>query len=908
MQLTQVEYPGTNEAGTELTPSSAPCGTGDSGESFSVQQVLQLRYPGAIRKTPDAVKLLYLDGFDFQQKIRINDSFDKKGNKVKLSTSELRKQRRELQNQLRDSKSLVKIPPLHKIKALPSAKILLAPPTTHANIYPRSSQLSQAALSLDPVKFTEREKVRMSLSAYLASHKQSDEEISKMKKMAKTKEARDYIVRLETDDLWNLDVSIMYYYPYFKRTLFTLKAPFIRPVETSYCRPELSNQPLVQQGSKVFEMSSDELAIQETLDSQLVDPPITLSAFAKSLDKKLKLQAGEDEPVDVPETFSRQCIQWHIQFTCDLVYKMIKLCEVDTQDIRERLANTLDGLLDSLNALSGHIAEFPDEFIMVTESLCILLQSSPLQRLLTLQESEVPGEIKEVWHNSVKQLEDMILMILVKSLQYPGLLNSTMCLFKTISEHRIYRTIQTDSSKVFITRLARVSSEIAKSLLRSLTSHFLDDISTHDQFIEQIKSCCLILNEVNLKVIQKYNPDHTESQNLGNSIKTLNEACKARLKKNEEARQAYIDELESEKNNKKEIIRENMEKRKQSKQKREAREKRNNQLKEEITSERSEPLEKKEQESDYAKLINDMSSRLQLFSEKLEYGEDYEHELKTVDSEFPETQQSPVLAVWVFGDLAYNLWNKCMDQFNRAILFVDRYEKMRIFCDAAFEEASRRPWEHDSKWLYDRDPDQPVSISSIDFLTKLSDPKQVQALIKRAFESVSLYEVALNRARDATHQLTQDMMVDAVNTEKGMQLYHLQQRVGFIIEEMNDVKQYLKNLQPVPGISDLLSTRKQLFRVLKTKGITVGQAGGTAGNQDTDVRDSLYELLLEKSESEWKVDSSVCDMRNSAEQKLEKVIKGFTELKQRLGAEDLEDYMKCDLDRTISGSSPVACG
>lgn len=277
-----------------------------------------------------------------------------------------------------------------------------------------------------------------------------------------------------------------------------------------------------------------------------------------------------------------------------------------------------------------------------------------------------------------------------------------------------------------------------------------------------------------------------------------------------------------------------------------------------------------------------MGKRLQLFGKKLECGENYANELKTIDCEFPEIQQSPVLAVWVYGDLAYSLCNTCTDQFNRATLFVEKFEKMKTFCTDALKDAAAQPRLYDAKWLYDRNPNQPVSISGIHFLTRLSDPAKVQALIKRAFTSTSLYEVALDRARDAAHQLTQDRMVRLVNGENELQMDHLQQRVAFIIEEMNDVKQYLKDLQPVPDMSKLLTTRKQLFQMLNTKTIT-GASGGTAGNQGKEAKDTIYKVLLKKSESEWKVDNSVRDMRSSAEQQLEHVIKGFTELKTQLG-------------------------
>ncbi|WP_257295115.1 hypothetical protein [Endozoicomonas sp. YOMI1] len=779
-------------------------------------------------------------------------------------------------------------------KKLPPADILLARPTTYVNIHPISSQLVHTAASLDPVKFNEREKVRNSLAAHLAYNKSSDIEINKLKEMAKTKEAKGYVERLGTDDLWNLDFTSKFYYPYFDQKVFTLKAPFIRSAETIYCHPRFSNQPLIEHQAKLFEPCAEEQIIKETYDNQLIDTTNTITSLAKTLSIKLNQRVDDNTPANVPDTFSRQCIQWHIQFTSDLIYKMIKLGEENTQDMGESLAQSMDGLLVSINTLSDYSPEFPDEFILITESLCLLLQSPPLLRLLSQQEAQVPCDVKELWLNSLEQLENTILMIVIKSLRHPGLLNTTMCLFKTLSDHNIFRTGQAGSNKMFIIRLARLALEITNNLLTTLTSHFPDDLSTHDQFVQQLNSCCSILNKLHREIIQKSNLVDTESQNLGACIKTLHEACKIRFTEIEKIRQDYLRECESEKNSNHDIIRANIKKKEHSKQKQEARKKRNHQLQEEIARVKSEPLEKEEPESDHAKLVNSLIKRLQLFSKKLEYGESYVNELKTVDCAFPEIQQSPVLAVWVYGDLAYNLCNKCTDKFNRATLFVEKFEKMRAFCDAALKEAAARPKHHDYLWLYDRNPNQPVSISSINFLTRLSDPEQVQALIKRAFASASLYETALNRARDAAHQLTQDMMAGLVNGENDQQMYHLQQRLAFIIEEMNDVKQYLKDLQPLPDMSNLLATRKQLFIMLKTKDITGRPGGGKADNQGKEAKDSIYEALLEKSVSDWKVDNSVCDMCNSAEQQLEQVIKGFTELKIQLGSEDFGDSINHD--------------
>ncbi len=881
--LPQVAGPESNEAGAELTPSSAPDYPNSPGTYFSVQQVLQLRHPGAARKTPWALRLLYLECFDFHQKIRTDNSFDKQGNRIKLSRSELKKQHKTLQNQLRENNSTVKLPPLHKIKKLPSTDILLTRPTSYVDIHPLSSQLNRTAASLDPDKFIKREKVRNSLAAHLAFYKCSGKEMNQLKEMAKTKEARGYVEKLETDDLWNLDFTSMYYYPYFDQKVFTLKAPFIRSAETIYCHPRLSSQPLLQHGKKLFAISEKQQAINESHDKQLADIINTIMSLAKTLSIKLNQQADNNTPAKVPETFSGQCIQWHIQFTSDLVYKMIKLGEENTQDIGDTIAYSMDALLVSINTLSDYSSKFTDEFIMLTESLCLLLQSRPLQHLLVQQEAQGPGNVKSIWLKSIEQLESTTLMILVKSLQHPGLLNTTMCLLKTLSDHEIFRTGQAGNNKISMIRLARVATEITNSLLTTLTNNFPDDLSTHNQFIQNLNSCCSILNQVHQKVIQKSNLVHTESQNLEASIKTLHEAGKIRLTEIDKVRQDYLNEFESEKNINHDILRENMKKREQTKQKQETRNKRKQQLQQEITRIKSEPQEKEQPESDHAKLVNSMSKRLQLFNKNLEYGENYVNELTTVDSVFPEILQSPVLAVWVYGDLAYNLCNKCTDKFNRATLFVEKFDKMRAFCDDALQEAAQHPWQYDAQWLYDRNPNQPISISSINFLTRLSDPEQIQVLIKRAFTSASLYQSALDRGRDAAHQLTQDMMVGLASEENDLQMFHLQQRVAFIIEEMNDVKQYLKDLQPVPDISNLLATRKQLFKTLKTKEVTSVPDGGKA-DQNKEAKNTVYKALLKKSKREWKVDSSVCDMRNYAEQQLEQVIKGFTELKTQLGA------------------------
>ncbi|WP_419536548.1 hypothetical protein [Endozoicomonas sp.] len=885
LQLAQVEHTKANEPDAEITPLAAPEVVDSPGMPISVQQVLQLRHPGDVRKTPYSLKLLYLsiDCFDFHQKIRPNEGFDEKGNRIKFSKSELKKQHRELQNQLRESGSLVQLPPLHKMQAVPSSKVLLTRPTTHANIHPLSRQLSHAAAVLDPVKFTEREKVRTSLAALLASHKSSADDISHMKKMAKTTEAREHIKRLETDDLWNLDVTIMYYYAFFEPKVFHLEAPFIPSVQTLYCRPQLSNQPFIKHGSKIFELGAEEQAFfEESLDNQIADNQRMIYALGKCLPIKLKQQAGEGQPANVPKTFSRQCIEWHIQLTCDLVYKMIKLGEDDTQSNRERLVDTLDNLLNSISTLSEHISEFPDEFKMATESLCFLLQSEPLRRLLVLQEAKVPDDTRQLWHNSVKQLENAVLMILVKSLHYPQLLNTAMCLLKTLSDHEMLLTAQANGSKVFIIRLAIVSSQISGNLLKTLKSHYLKDISDHEQFVQQLKTCCSILRDVHQKIVQKASPDHIEQQKFSDCVKGFNEACNTRLDEIEQEREQNLKELMSEKKYENQALVDTIKKVKQPKEKYQAREKRNHQLKEEVTQWNSGSLESKELESSHAQLVNEISGRLQLLSKRLEQGEDYENELNMLDSEFPEAQQSPVLAVWVYGDIAYNLCNKCSDKFKRAAVFAKKFEEMRSFCAAALEEAAKQPKTYDSKWLYDRNPEQPISINSIQMLLKISDPEHIQTLIRRASESVSLYEKALARAKDAVHQLTQDRIVGAVNAETEMQMYHLQQRVTFIIDEMNDARQYLKELQPVPNMPDLLEKRKALFRTIKTRGGTGEQTEGSADSQAKEVKDTVYESLLKKSEGEWKVDSSVCDMLNAAEKKLEKAIEGFTKIKVQL--------------------------
>ncbi|WBA83327.1 hypothetical protein [Endozoicomonas sp. GU-1] len=880
--LPQVTGPESNEAVAELTPATAPDYPKSPGTYFSVQQVLQLGHPGAPRKTPWALRLLYLECFDFHQKMRNDNCFDKQGNRIKLSRSELKKQHKTLQNQLRENNSTVKLPPLHKIKKLPSTDILLTRPTSYIDIHPLSSQLNRTAASLDPDKFVKREKVRNSLAAHLAFYKCSGKEMNQLKEMAKTKEARGYVEKLETDDLWNLDFTTMYYYPYFDQKVFTLKAPFIRSAETIYCHPRLCSQPLLQHGKKLFDISEQQQALNESHDKQSADIINTIMSLTKTLSIKLNQQVDNNTPAKAPETFSRQCIQWHIQFTSDLVYKMIKLGEENTLDIGEAIAYSMDALLVSINKLSDYSSKFTDEFIMLTESLCLLLQSHPLQHLLVQQDAQVPGDVARIWPKYIEQLESTTLMILVKSLQHPGLLNTTMCLLKTLSDHEIFRTGQAGNNKISMIRLARVATEITNSLLTTLTNNFPDDLSTHNQFIQQLNSCCSTLNQVHKKVIQKSNLVHTESQNLEASIKALHEACKIRFTEIDKVRQDYLNEFESEKNSNHDILRENIKKRERAKQKQEIRNKRKQQLQQEITRVKSEPQEKEQPESDHAKLVNSMSKRLQLFNKNLEYGENYVNELTTVDSVFPEIQQSPVLAVWVYGDLAYNLCNKCTDKFNRATLFVEKFDKMRAFCDDALKEAAQHPWQYDAQWLYDRNPNQPISISSINFLTRLSDPEQIQVLIKRAFTSASLYQSALDRGRDAAHQLTQDMMVGLTNEENDLQMYHLQQRVAFIIEEMNDVKQYLQDLQPVPDISNLLATRKQLFKTLKTKEVTSVPDGGKA-DQDKEAKNTVYKALLKKSKREWKIDSSVCDMRNSAEQQLEQVIKGFTELKTQLG-------------------------
>ncbi|WP_257266436.1 hypothetical protein [Endozoicomonas sp. ONNA2] len=849
-------------------------GAGDEGDSpvlsFSVQQVLQLKHPGTVRKTPHALKLLYLECFNFHQKLPCDEVFDEKGNRIKPTKSALKKQLKMMQKKLRENKIPAKITPLHTLKTMPSADVLLGRPTTYENMIIRSIQLMNAASSLEPDKFTEREKVKNSLAAHLASYNSSTQETRQSKGIINTKEAKKFLEIMEADDEWVLDLASLYYFPYFRQNILTLTAPFIRPTETIYCRPRLPNQLL---------MPNDSSGIKEQNDNQLLTITQTIHSLAKTLSIKLHRRVDDITPANIPETFSRQCIQWHIQFASDLIYKMIKLGDEGTQETLNGLAESLLSMLDSINTLSNYSSEFPDEFILMTESLCFLLQSSPLQRLLSQQEAEVPEDIKIIWLHTLEQLEKTILMILVKSFQYPELLNTSMCLLKTLADHEIYRKGQTGNNKTFFIRLARVTSEIARNLLTTLKSYFPDNLSTNDQFLEQLNSCCSIFNKLHQKIIQESNLVSTESQNLGDCIKTLHEACKIRRIEIEKAHQDYLNECEIEKKNNNVILRANMNKRENSKQKQDARNKRNYQLQQEITNAKYESLEKKEQlEADHAKLISGMGERLQLFGKKIGYGENYADELKTIDCEFPEIQHSLVLAVWVYGDIAYSVCN-CADKFNRATLFVERFDRMKTFCSAALKEATAQAGKHDSKWLYDRNPDQPISISSIDFLTRLSDPEKIQALIKRAFTSISLYEVALDRARDATHQMTQDRVFDLVHEENDLQMYHLQQRVAFIIEEMNDVKQYLKDLQPVPDMSDLLATRTQLFKMLKRKVNT-----GSSYNQAREAKHTIYEILLEKSESEWKVDDTVCDRCKSAKQQLEYVIKGFKEIKNTLGS------------------------
>lgn len=77
--LPQVTGPESNEAVAELTPATAPDYPKSPGTYFSVQQVLQLGHPGAPRKTPWALRLLYLECFDFHQKMRNDNCFDKQG-------------------------------------------------------------------------------------------------------------------------------------------------------------------------------------------------------------------------------------------------------------------------------------------------------------------------------------------------------------------------------------------------------------------------------------------------------------------------------------------------------------------------------------------------------------------------------------------------------------------------------------------------------------------------------------------------------------------------------------------------------------------------------------------------------------------------------------------------------------
>ncbi len=857
---------------------------------FSAQQVLQLKQNRTdTKETPHALKLLYLDSFDFYQKIRVSDGFDERGNKIKVSPREQKKQLKEWQQQLRQNNSRVRLPSLNKIKKLPSSKILLAPPTTNANIHPRSRQLSRAASSLDPKKFIEREDVINSLSAHLASHKYSDEEISEMKKIAKTKEAREFTERLEKDDLWNLEFITMYYYPFFEPKTYKLHAPFIKPVETIYCRPNLSNQPIVQHGSEYFALSEGVQALQDTGDSQLSETPRTITALASCLSIKLEHLVDGNTPANPPEAFSRQCIQWHIQLTCDLVYKMIKMGDGDTQEIREKLAQSLDGLLDSIEIISHRSSEFSDEFIMATNSLCLLLQSGPLQSLLSLQEAEVPDDIKKLLYNTVEKLENTILMILVKSLQCPEFLSITMCLLKTISDNKMFLTALADSNKKRVVRLARVTTETANELLKTLTTHRVNETVDYSRFVDKLNSSCRpVLHDVHTKVIQKINPDHTESRKLEDCIDKLSTECKSRLTKIEEEYQNYLKRLEeSERKCNQKILQAYGEKKEQLALEQEARAERNKQLQDVMARENPALLETPELAAEYLKLVNPTGELLQQLTDELKHEEGYVNKLNRIDSTFPAIEKWPVLQVWVYGDIAYSLCSTYIDEFNRAARFVENFEKMKSFCAKAREEAFAKPKQYDSKWLYDKDPNQPVSLNSIHFLTILSNPEQVQTLIKRASYSASLYEIALARARNASHQLTQEMIISPGKAEHVEQMNHLHQRIAFIIEEMKQVKQHLKDLLPVPDMSDLLTIRKELFKMLRTKapGFTAGQTDRSAGNHANTKKDTTYESLLEKSANEWKLDRSICDEQYSAAQKLEQVIEGFTALKTQLAGE-----------------------
>ncbi|USE37289.1 hypothetical protein [Endozoicomonas sp. SCSIO W0465] len=840
--------------------------------SIQVSELLSLKQTTdtGIRKHPAVLELLYLNNFKLDKPKRSH-----------LSKAQLRTKLKECREKLDQFGLNVKTPNEKDLKRLLNPNYILTRPTSTADIHSCSQRLLYYAAIKNPELFQQRARLITSLAAEFSRQKTSQEEYEILKSGVFTSAGKNLTEALATHDQWYVETILMLFFPNLKPSMHKVSAPFLRPAQALYCRANLSNHEVMKKVPQIFKSEEVNLDDLRNCDAQIFKLLGAIHTLQLCLDKKLN-NIVSNTVACPPDTFSKRCIKDHILFTCDLVHKIILLpLAMHTPNIDSELLWALYSYLGIISTMRNHIQSFPNEHLMLTETLCFVLQSNTIQNLLSKQETETRKNIKTLLSETLKKLECTILSTLKTPLQSQDHLSIFMCLLKTICNHKMFLTAQDGNHKERISQLAIIVTHMAEQLLSLVRQGDLQITPEYSQLVHRIHSVCTpLLKEVCTSVVQVKIPELSATKGLIETVNSLSEECQNKLNNIEHIYQNYLKELEkSEREYNKKILNIYQDKKRQIDQKQALRIESQRHLHDNMTRKITEKLEGSKFASDYAKLVNTTGDILKQLAIQLECCEDevsLNDILNNADHQLSVIEKFPVLRVWAYGDQAYSLWQPHTDQFNRAGRFVEHFKNMKEFCTKARDEAIARPKQYDSKWLHKKNPEQPISLQNLYFLTRLYDPQEIPKLIKRAGYSVSLYEKALQQASNASHQLTQSMMVDPENSEHHHQKHHLEQRIAFIINEMNQIKQFMEELHPIPDMQDFLKTRKELFRNLQT------QTATTTKDQPT----SDSERMLQALSANWKPDQSVFEGQRSAVQRLDQAIVGFIALKTLLEKDD----------------------
>ncbi len=831
---------------------------------FQVCELLSLEKDSEPKKHPPELELLYLNCFKLDKKM--NSSHSKEQVETKLKTC---------REQLIQFDLKVREPNNKDIGRLLDPGYILTRPKNSADIHATSKRLIYYATLKNPKMFHERKKLLESLSANYANINTSKEELDYYKSIATASITKSVADELVKNDEWNIETILMFFFPNLKPRLLSVKAPFLKPSQTLYTNSNLSNQPIMRHGPKLLSDKKINFEKLQNWDLSILQVISAIPTLVLCLDKKLSHIVSETA-ANPPHTFSKQCIRNHILFACDLAHKITHMpLALHTPEIDKRLLWAIYSYLEMTSIMRNQIESFPDECLMLTETLCFLLQNSTIQDLLSKQVIETGEDLQDIHPYTLKKLEETILTILKAPIQNKKHLGITLCLLTTVCNHKMFLTAKDKDHEERISQLAIITTKIAGEILRILMEYDLQNSLKYNQLVHRINSDCTpILQQVCTCIIQARIPEHHETKTLSNTVNALSSECQKKLTEIELKDQAFLQELESsEIKYTRKILKEYNKKKEQLTKAHDDRMMRDRQPQEVSIEKFIERVGIPAPASDYEEQAKATGELLRKLAEQLENCEHENHIndiLKTTDNQLSTIEKYPVLQVWAYGDQAYSLWHPHTDRFNRAGRFVEHFMNMKNFCDAALNEASKQPKQYDYKWLYDRNPEQPIGLQSLFFLTRLYSAEKIPALITRASKSVALYEKALKQAQVASHQLTQSLMIDPFNPEHCQQIDHLHLRIGFIIDEMKQIQQLMMEIQPIPDIQSLIDIRKKLFHMLQPP----------VSKAINKISDSKY--TLDDTVVNWKPDPAVLEAQRSILEKLDKAIDGFTELHTRL--------------------------